>query len=78
MVGIERPLGEQLLTGAAIDWSKVAGASNFKIGYGGTPVVMPETCCRFFTPWPRLLLGMGGARLLESPRVARILERFSA
>ncbi len=78
MVGIDRKLGEQLLTGAAIDWTRVTGPCNFKVGYGGTPVIMPETCCRFLSPWPRLLLGMGGHRLLENPRLAHLLERLSA
>lgn len=77
LVGIERPLGQQLLAGAAIDWANVAGPSNFKIGYGGEPMVLPETCYRFLNPPAQLFLRAGGHRLLESPRLASLLERFN-
>jgi lipid II:glycine glycyltransferase (peptidoglycan interpeptide bridge formation enzyme) len=77
-MGIERPLAEQLLTGANIDWAGIAGPSNFKIGYGGAPVVLPETLYRFLSPWPQLFVSIGGQRLLESSRVAQLLERINA
>jgi peptidoglycan pentaglycine glycine transferase (the first glycine) len=77
MVGIERELGEQLIAGSKIDWTKVAGPDNFKVGYGGEPLVLPETCYRFLNPWAQLALRAGGQQLVESARVARVLERFN-
>ena len=77
LVGIERELALQLLRGEAMDWTPVAGPDNFKVGYGGAPVLLPETFYRFLNPGPRFLLAMGGRRLLESSRVAHLLERLS-
>ncbi len=77
LMGIERALAEQLLSGSPIDWTRIAGPDNFKIGYGGVPLVIPETCYRMMSPLPRLVLGLGGQRLLESPRLAHLLERLS-
>lgn len=76
-MGIERDLAEHLLSGASVDWATVTGASNFKLGFGGTPLVLPDTWYRFLDPLPQLLLRAGGRHLLESPRLARLLERVS-
>jgi hypothetical protein len=40
-------------------------------------VVLPETCCRFQSGLARLFLHVGGQSLLESARVASLLERFN-
>lgn len=77
LVGIERDLARQLLQREKIDWAKVTGPSNFKVGFGGTPLVMPETCYQILDPWTARLLHVGGRRLIESTRLARFLERFS-
>lgn len=78
MVGIERETALHLLRSEELDWAKVTGPSNFKIGYGGVPLVLPETSCLFPKPWSRLFYATGGRRLLESSRVAHLLERLSA
>lgn len=77
LVGIERLLAQRLLAGEPIDWTKAAGPDNFKIGYGGAPVVLPETCYRFLSPWARLVQRAGAQLILESPRIAHFLERFN-
>jgi len=78
LVGIERELAEQLLHDEKIDWTKVTGPCNFKVGFGGSPVVLPETCYRILDPWASWLLRVGGRRLIESPRLAHLFEQLSA
>jgi lipid II:glycine glycyltransferase (peptidoglycan interpeptide bridge formation enzyme) len=77
-MGIERELAERLLSGSPVGWTSVSGPSKFKLGFSGAPLVLPDTWYQFLSPLPQLLLRTGAHRLLESPRLARFLERLNA
>jgi hypothetical protein len=75
-VQIENSLARTLQQGAPVDWTSVGGTSFFKIGFGGSPVLLPEPYYRFYHPLLRIFAQAGGSKLIESPVVARLLGRF--
>ena len=75
-VQIEEDLARTMQQGGPVDWNSVKGPDNFKVGFGGTPVVLPQPYYRFYHPILRIFVQAGGSKLMDSPAVARILRRF--
>ena len=75
-VQIQDSLALAMQQGGPVDWTSVNGTSYFKIGFGGTPVLLPEPYYRFYHPLLRVFAQAGGNKLMESPFAARILGRF--
>jgi lipid II:glycine glycyltransferase (peptidoglycan interpeptide bridge formation enzyme) len=75
-VSIEKDLAQRLQQGDPVDWNSVKGPSNFKVAFGGSPVVLPVPYYRFYHPILRFLARAGGSRMIESPVVAGFLGRF--
>ena len=76
IVSVEKSLALKLRRGDPVDWTSVKGTDHFKLGFGASPVVLPEPYYRFYHPLLRILAHAGGRRLLESPAVAHLLGRF--
>jgi peptidoglycan pentaglycine glycine transferase (the first glycine) len=76
VVDIDNNLARTLLRGGPVDWTSVSGTSLYKIGFGGSPVLLPEPYYRFYHPLLRIFAQAGGSKLIESPVVARLLGRF--
>jgi lipid II:glycine glycyltransferase (peptidoglycan interpeptide bridge formation enzyme) len=75
-VSIENSLARTLKTGDPVDWSSIKGPSNFKLGFGGNPTLLPDPYYRFYHPILRAFGRAGGSRLVESRAVERYLGRF--
>ena len=75
-VQIDTHLALALQQGAPVDWSTVSGRSWFKIGFGGNPVVLPETFYRFYRPALHLLARAGGSQVIESAKIGRLASRL--
>jgi len=75
-VQIDNSLARTLQQGDPVDWASIHGPSNFKIGFGGSPVLLSEPYYRFYHPLLRIFAQAGGTKLIESPMVARLLSRF--
>jgi hypothetical protein len=75
-VSIEKDLAQKMQQGDPVDWKSVEGPSKFKVGFGGTPVVLPKPYYRFYDPILRTLGQAGGSKLIESRTGERLLGRF--
>jgi lipid II:glycine glycyltransferase (peptidoglycan interpeptide bridge formation enzyme) len=75
-VGIDDGLARMLENGESLDVASIHGADRFKVGFGGRPLVLPRPCYRFYHPLLRFFALAGGRKLIESPRVARLVGRF--
>ena len=75
-VQIENSLARTLQQGDPVVWTSVKGPSNFKVGFGGSPVLLPEPYYCFYHPLLQIFAQAGGRKLIESPVVARLLGRF--
>lgn len=75
-VWIETELAKALERTHPVDWNSVDGMSYFKLGFGGTPLVLPNPRYRFYHPLLRGFAKVGGSRLLESQTVARLAGRL--
>jgi peptidoglycan pentaglycine glycine transferase (the first glycine) len=75
-VSIEKDLAQRLQQGDPVDWNSVKGPSNFKVGFGGSPVLLPKPYYRFYHPILRFLGQAGGSKMIESAAVAGFLGRF--
>lgn len=75
-VSIEKGVAQKLQRCEPVDWDTVGGPSQFKIRFGGSPLVVPPPYYRFYHPVLRLLGGAGGSRLIESSTGANWLGRL--
>jgi peptidoglycan pentaglycine glycine transferase (the first glycine) len=75
-VSIDTDLARRLQQGDPVDWNSVEGTSNFKVGFGGTPVLLPKSYYRFYHPILRAFARLGGSKIIESPSVTSLLGRF--
>jgi lipid II:glycine glycyltransferase (peptidoglycan interpeptide bridge formation enzyme) len=75
-VEIENGVARTLQRGEPVDWPSVGGPTLFKIGFGGSAVLLPEPYYRFYTPLLRIFARAGGNKLIESSLVARLLGRI--
>jgi hypothetical protein len=69
-------LALKLRRGDPVDRTSIQGTDHFKLGFGASPVVLPEPYYRFYHPLLRIFAHAGGKRLIESPAVADLLGRF--
>jgi peptidoglycan pentaglycine glycine transferase (the first glycine) len=76
IVQIDESLARKLRQGDPVDWTSVGGMSLNKLGFGASPFLLPEPYYRFYHPLLRIFAQAGGSKLIESPRVTRLLERF--
>lgn len=77
-VSIDRDLATKLQNNESIDWSAVWGPDNFKVGFGGSPIVLPEPYYRSYHPLIQTCLRAGGRHVLESPYAAKLLSRLTS
>lgn len=75
-VWINRDLARKLKNGEPVDWNRVDGITNFKLGFGGTPVVLPQPYYRFYHPVLRSLGQAGGSKFMETAAGERLLGRL--
>jgi peptidoglycan pentaglycine glycine transferase (the first glycine) len=76
IVQIEKSLAVALQQGDPVDWTSVGGISLYKAGFGASPVLLAEPYYCFYHPLLRIFANAGGRNIIESPVVARLLERF--
>lgn len=77
-VSIKKDFAIKLQNSEAIDWSDVWGPDDFKVGFGGFPIILPEPYYRSYHPFVQTLLRAGGHHLLESHHAAKLLHRLAA
>ncbi len=75
-VEIENGVARTLQLGEPVDWPSVSGTTFFKIGFGGSAVLLPQPYYRIYHPLLRICAQAGGTRLIESPAFAGLVRRM--
>lgn len=82
---IEENLARDLLSGRPVKWAfdqsqsrrpDLRSASFFKLGFGGTPAILPAPHYRFYHPAAAALMRCGASRLVESSLASGVAARL--
>jgi len=73
IMGLELNCAVAMREGKVISSNSTDGMSFFKIGFGGEPVIVPESLCKFYSLLTRIFLWFGGEKILASKRFSQIV-----